>query len=324
MVGVGRRKNFKHATEHDATDMAIPGAFALRPKTGIACWCCPQPVTVPKHIHKALPSWQFSNPHLLRGYRCGYTALQSAISALPIVSPFHNESVNIWTHLLPGIYAIHLIVHTLRGNAVAELDGVEITMLWYYVSAGFMFLASAIYHTFNCVSEDLHTVLLRIDMLGIAVMIAGSYVPAIWMGFHCQPAWRIVWLLFSAAVLLAGIAVAFGFVPDRHKVAVLFVSGASGSLTLAHWCFVTPSFVLVTCAWRVLGMFAMYALGTVIFVKRWPEAYFQNLSLEFVGASHQIWHLCVLAAACAWWSNCEKLRDMWRAGLLDYCAVSSI
>ena len=51
---------------------------------------------------------------------------------------------------------------------------------------------------------------------------------------------------------------------------------------------------------RLLPRF--YGLGFLVYVTRWPECRFPG-QVDIVGASHQLWHVCVLGAAAVWYAD---------------------
>lgn len=59
-------------------------------------------------------------------------------------------------------------------------------------------------------------------------------------------------------------------------------------------------------------MFGFYGLGFAFYVTHWPEVRHPGL-VDAIGASHQMWHLCILAAALVWLSNIDDCLDDIRA-----------
>lgn len=282
-------------------DPSVPGAFAQQRR----CWC-PSPLG-----HPCVPRWQLDcKPFIQNGFRVAFTKRQCLYSVfLPILglAEWHNETINIWTHLVPGLVAAYLTWSQMQ----TLTDGTDVSMLLFYLASAFMFLASATYHTFNDLSPRATVLLLRVDLFGIATMISGSYVPAVFMGFHCLPTWRWIWLGLAACLLLLGALVAFDFVADDMKTSCLCLLVGVGVVPTMHWAFIMPYDELLM-LWRgVVGMFLMYSLGAVLFVSRWPERTFPGKTCVF-GCSHQWWHLFVLLAAGVWWWNCEVQRAHFR------------
>merc|ERR1712196_448488 len=57
--------------------------------------------------YNELSDWEKDNEFLIRGYRINYTNWSSLIKSTCI---FHNETINIWTHLIPALSFIALII----------------------------------------------------------------------------------------------------------------------------------------------------------------------------------------------------------------------
>jgi predicted membrane channel-forming protein YqfA (hemolysin III family) len=58
--------------------------------------------------------------------------------------------------------------------------------LYVYCAASCFFLSS-IYHLYGCVSENYHKSLLRVDLSGIAALVAGSYFIGAYYGSSSLP-----------------------------------------------------------------------------------------------------------------------------------------
>lgn len=299
MVSARRRRVPHQADCVKATDISKPGAFAVQ-----SC-LCPDP-----RDGAVVPQWQREcKPYIRNGFRVAFTNWQCFLSIFPVfgLSKFHNEVINIWTHLLPGVGALWLSLK----QVLNLTDGTDVAMLLFFAAASFMFLASATYHTFNDLSQHATRLLLKVDLFGISTMIAGSYVPAVYMGFACFPTWRCVWLTMAGLLLVLGALVAFDFVKDDHKTPCLCLLVGVGVIPAAHWAVIMPSdeFVML---WRgVVSMFLFYGSGAAIFVSRWPERVLPGKTC-MLGCSHQWWHVFVLLAAMVWWWNCETQRSHFR------------
>ena len=106
-----------------------------------------------------LPEWYAPSPHIRSGYRVGYDGCACAGS----VFEAHNETMNVWTHLVGGAYfcgefcrrAARVAAAAWRARrpfgAATVVD--ECTVVVFAAGACFMLLASAAYHTFHPVSE---------------------------------------------------------------------------------------------------------------------------------------------------------------------------
>lgn len=71
-------------------------------------------------------------------------------------------------------------------------------------------------------------------------------------------------------------------------------------------------------------MLGIYALGLVFYVSRFPERFAPVGLFDYLGASHQLWHVCVAVAMWVWFScNVDFFaRRMEFKG--EFCAVAAV
>lgn len=133
-----------------------------------------------KNVHKSVVSKCFHFDHIDYGYRQAATFEEAFMSLFEI----HNESMNIWSHLIGffcvvcgGIYyTIDMFVTS--NPAVLEVFAFES----YLVCAAVCLFFSSIYHWFGCLSESHHDNLLKFDLTGVALLVAGSFLPGAYYG----------------------------------------------------------------------------------------------------------------------------------------------
>ena len=168
------------------------------------------PNTVPAS-HPDTPDYA-KYKYIEQGYRVDYSLYQCFLSLFT----FHNESLNIWTHLLAliawialfALYAADYIQNItnqqasssqsavyvnemgLYGMNSTDTDFILLTM--YMFVGGCVYFFSVIYHTFGCLNEPCHDCLLKFDLMGICILLFGSYFPFFFYAFHC------FWMLYTA------------------------------------------------------------------------------------------------------------------------------
>jgi len=59
--------------------------------------------------HKEAPPFMFHNVHILEGYRINFNSYSKLVRSLFMI---HNETVNVWTHLIGMLIFVYLIFHT--------------------------------------------------------------------------------------------------------------------------------------------------------------------------------------------------------------------
>ncbi|XP_030468806.2 heptahelical transmembrane protein 1-like [Syzygium oleosum] len=295
-----------------------------------------------------LPEYMKDNEFILHHYRANWPLAEAALSLFR----WHNETVNVWTHLIgflvflgltvanfvdvPQVadllglfsrsnstsagnnisYSKELLLGTnslLNLNQITEED-LKIASLqpaatrWpFFVFLGgsmFCLLSSSICHLFSCHSHCLNIQLLRMDYVGITVMIITSFFPPIYYIFQCEPHWQLIYLsgitamgMFTVATLLAPSLSSGKFRAFR---AMLFLSmGFFGIVPAIHACIVNWSNPQrpITLAYE-LAMALSYITGTLFYVSRIPERLKPGW-FDLAGHSHQIFHVFVIMGALA-------------------------
>eukprot|EP00897_Mesotaenium_endlicherianum_P005331 jgi/Mesen1/4826/ME000243S03997 len=285
----------------------------------------------------AAPAYVRCNEYILRYYRADWSLKHTLLSLFDI----HNETVNIWTHLIGFIIFLWLTldialrewppfmyktemqtgarvasvappnndmpqVCNVQVDPAAEVLHKEVLPKWpffvFLFGAMFCLLSSTASHLLHCLSHTASLMLWKLDYLGIAVMVATSFVPPVYYGFLCQPMWHMVYLgstaLLTGCTIGASLSHKFGAPKYRWLRASVFTClGLSGVVPCVHkvmtmWGqpLVVPSTVLE------VSMGAIYAGGALVYVLRVPERWHPG-RFDIAGHSHQIMHVAVVLGA---------------------------
>jgi len=111
--------------------------------------------------------WYPINTFIKSSYRKPQSFINSAIS----IFEWHNETLNIHTHLWPGIVilTIYLSAHAedyyIKASVLAK-----ICISVGYLSQVFMFFSSAFAHTFYIIDKDWCRIIMKIDFVGIILV----------------------------------------------------------------------------------------------------------------------------------------------------------
>ena len=209
-------------------------------------------------------------------------------------------------------------------HATATPPEMDITLLemaasrwpFFVFLSGSMFclLSSSICHLFSCHSHHLNLFLLRIDYVGITVMIITSFFPPIYYIFHCDHRWQLIYLggitvmgIFTIVTMLSPAMSSgkyrafralifsslglFGIFPAIHAVVVNW-GNPQRNATLAY----------------ELAMAASYLTGAFIYVSRIPERWKPGW-FDLAGHSHQIFHVLVVMGALAHYAATLVILD---------------
>lgn len=237
-----------------------------------SCCGCP-PVRHVKHA----PAWQ-QLPHITKGYRVGFDSWRHVLASL---FTLHNETVNIWSHLVGAGYVLWCLFAHVDGRAVLhEIDAAEHrALLVFLLSALACLTLSSFYHWWGCGSQRLFELLLRADFVGIALLIWGSYLPGIHYAFYCFEEWQWTYQMVIVAVGVLGIVgAAFTDVncpkQSSFRTTTFALLVGFGLVPAAHWCFLVPVHVRGMFLDNLMAMFLSYGLGFTFWATRFPEVRF--------------------------------------------------
>jgi adiponectin receptor len=250
-----------------------------------------------------LHPWMRDNEYLQTNYR---RASNSYRLSLLSITRLHNETVNIWSHILGALAFIYSLYHLhtslqtiLLLSTWADLAAISI----YYLSVINCFLLSATYHLLSNHSNAVHTLGNKLDHLGIVLVIYGSTFPALYFEFYCQPTHRNTY--GAALTVCALLSCIFTLRPEfrtshaRRLRVLVYVSFALACfLPVIHglhiWSYaeLDQRMGLRNIVIMALCQFS----GGVIYATRIPERWSPR-TFDIWGASHQIMHILVLCGA---------------------------
>ena len=123
--------------------------------------------------------------HIKYGYRtCEHMTTGKCVRSLFMV---HNETFNVWTHLISGIYYLYQLYLIITASGMYK-EIKQRSNLWIQALAClaciFCMLSSSTYHLFNSLNKRLYYILLKVDLIGIGVNITGLALTLIYCGFH--------------------------------------------------------------------------------------------------------------------------------------------
>lgn len=279
------------------------------------CLCC----------YNDLPEFQKENEWIHNGYRKGWSVFAHLLS---VFYPFHNESVNIWTHLIGFVVCAivmfgvskdvprnpRMAFDLIRERATSfEIDKIfkhtnprallEPLCRWpvYSFLGGAMVClgGSAFAHSLNGISRQSNYALWRLDYIGIVALIACSFFPPIYYGFICHPIWRVFYLgtIISIAVSIILMMFHKKFHSERWRMLRVWLFTGMGLSGLVPWlhsfCLHYQTPLAMQAAIQMLMMAASYLGGVVFYAARVPERWLPG-KFDFAFNSHQIWHVAVL------------------------------
>lgn len=178
----------------------------------------------------------------------------------------------------------------------------------------FCLLSSSICHLFSCHSHHLNLFLLRIDYVGITVMIITSFFPPIYYIFQCDHRWQLVYLggitVMGMVTIVTMLSPSMSSGKYRAFRALIFSSlGLFGIIPAVHavivnWGNPQRNAILA----YELTMAVSYLTGAVFYVSRIPERWKPGW-FDLAGHSHQIFHVLVVMGAIAHYAATLVILD---------------
>lgn len=147
-----------------------------------------------------MPEWfqHENNQWILDGYR---PISGSARASFRSWRYLHNETVNIYSHLIPAVVFLlgeWFILQHLAGkySRITSTDYAAFSV--FILTATICYAFSAVYHTLMNHSSTVDHFCHRLDMLGIAIFIVGDIVLGVYIIFWCETTLRIIyWSMVS-------------------------------------------------------------------------------------------------------------------------------
>lgn len=171
----------------------------------------------------------------------GYRAPTGFWGTLFSLFSFHNETINVWSHLIGALYFLasffFLVYEILFGglSSSSKITNSTVTTTtspttlyqiftlnssgstlssssaqapaWpiaiFLASAAFCLLTSTTFHLFYPVNKEVFELLVRLDYVGIAALISGSCYPLFVYGFWCEPFFMALYLIFISTLCLS-------------------------------------------------------------------------------------------------------------------------
>lgn len=257
-------------------------------------------------------------------------------SWLSLLGEPHTETVNVLTHLLGAVVAISFFIYSYKHLAFPHLFGLHplrpadgtlflvypfphvaetypasiglgdaFAFASFFLAAFTCFGCSAAYHTSTSHSEKVSKAFNKLDYVGIVFLITGTYYPALYYAFYCQPVHRAAYIglvtAFGAATTFFLLTPSYATPEYRRTRTWLFIGlGVSGVVPVVQtllkhgWEYSNQAFGL---SWLLLGG-AFYIAGAVLYAERCPERFMPG-HFDIYGNSHQIFHVACLLAALA-------------------------
>ncbi|GIZ38490.1 hypothetical protein CKM354_000190700 [Cercospora kikuchii] len=259
--------------------------------------------------------WQQDNHYITSHYR---PASNSYSKSFHSILSLHNETINIWTHLLGSLFAIlssTFLYHSLKPRFQQATHQDVLVFACFFLGATVCLGMSATFHTISNHSAPVQKFGNRLDYMGIIFLIWGSFIPSIYYGFAREEALRrVYWSMITT--IGAGTFIVIMHPKFRSsewrpfRAAMFIMMGLSAIVPVLHGLKLYGLEQMqrqIGLSWLVLQG-VLYITGAVIYAARVPERWKPG-QFDLFGSSHQIFHVLVLLAAAAHLTGLLKAFD---------------
>lgn len=269
------------------------------------------------YFYHELDEWQKDNHYIKSGYVRETSSYRKCLNSLAYL---HNETVNIYSHLVPAILVVSFVI-LLLSNKIMLIESTSflerLNFIQFCLAAITCLSLSAMFHLFKSHSHVVCKFGNQCDYFGIVVMITSSLISIMMFAFRETVAWRNGFI--ALFVVLGGICTKVTFDskfstpayrPFRSLMFILFgLSGALPVIAAVKLFGVEDAIKRSNATWLVMEGI-LYILGAVLYAARFPERLTHVESedtygvaglFDHFGHSHQIFHFAVVIAAYCHW-----------------------
>ncbi len=214
----------------------------------------------------------------------------------------HNESINVWSHLIGIFYISHLFFYYYQ-----RLNFFENPHSWPFAvslcTASIMFICSAFAHLLHSKSKSIHMTCFLIDFIGVSLHGFGSGFLHI---YYSAPQWYYEQIQYHYVSILLILGIFACFLncfaqyyyhrpyPPMKRVCQFFPCGIL-------WVYATTPLFIRLYSSNIfsnpallchLGQLILFIIGGILFGLDIPQRFWPG-RLDFIGQGHHLFHLCI-------------------------------
>ncbi|KAI8092374.1 hemolysin-III related-domain-containing protein [Gilbertella persicaria] len=259
--------------------------------------------------------------------RTGYRFLGSAADCWYSLFYFHNETGNIWTHLLGFVALFSIGIYELFFSELMASIPLKdrLVFLVFFLAACKCLMCSTVWHTLSGINNlKVYKQVACLDYVGISVLICASIILCEYYGFYCDDAIRNTYISFTSTLAVIGVSMPFQEWFDKHerrwlRIAFFIALASSGVFVIAHLTVVRG--VQATFSWLtpVFKSILCYLAGVIVYGNQFPEKFWPG-KFDHLGHSHQFWHLFVCGGI--WFHYQAALEFAFQREVFGQCLLS--
>jgi adiponectin receptor len=255
------------------------------------------------------------NEHIHRGYRFSETKWACVKSAFTL----NNETCNIWSHGIGFILICSVAFYFYPTSALFKSHTLADKIIngVFFLCAAKCLACSTIWHTFSSISHQ--STMERfacVDYSGISMLVTASILTTEYTAFYWDPYSRFFYMALTSCLGAAGVVLPWRPIFNRadmrvYRVLFYVVLAASGFLPIAQLLWTRGLQWTVFFYMPITKSLLVYLTGATIYALQAPECFLPGW-FDFLGASHNIWHFCVLGGIFFhWWAMHDFFTMAW-------------
>ncbi|KAH7016044.1 hemolysin-III related-domain-containing protein [Microdochium trichocladiopsis] len=251
-----------------------------------------------------MPEWfqHDNNQWILHGYRPISGSFRASFRSWWYL---HNETVNIYSHLIPAVVFLlgeWYILQDLAGKYSRVTSTDFVAFSFFMLTATICYAFSALYHTLMNHSYTVDHLYHRLDMLGIGIFIVGDIILGVYIIFWCETTLRnIYWSMigvFGALTIITSIHPKLQSHKYRSMRTLAFVATAVSVVApLTHGLDIVGLDLMNKkgFTYTLVAKIGCLLSGTALYAMRFPESWWPG-GFDMC-SSHSFMHILVVCAA---------------------------
>eukprot|EP01084_Bolivina_argentea_P169374 293631_1 len=262
-----------------------------------------------EEYQSAVPCYAYRD-HIRSGYLNVEHIENMSHSCLITLLSIHNETINIYTHLIPCILILVLSIfdNTKMNNIYIELAN----DLFALVCAG-GFFCSVWYHMGCCRKPSHWDYYFYWDLIGIFIVISTCTLYGTYIGYYCDPLYKYIFCTIDIIFIVFCFFPMIALFPDlvSWKIKKWTMTGfvAIQLIPLFWWIYLQQLYRmdLLYSFWKIpIWFFSSYWVAFLFWHFRFPECIAPG-RFDFFLHSHQIWHIFTAIPPFLWWFGMQDL-----------------
>jgi adiponectin receptor len=241
------------------------------------------------------------HPFIMHGYRIRHNFMECLVSIFRI----HNETFNIWSHLISFFLFIALMVIVTIYDPYTDTSNKTMIII-YMIAAANCFICSSIYHTYNCYSHSVGNSVFKIDLFGIIMSLAAATLASQHFMFHDFLTIRRTYtgiyislciLIFAFMNIPIFMHEKLDWVRQLLLLSLFFIS----FMSCVHWACIADISEIEELTIYIYSGWGFMFFGFFFYFSKFPECQYQNYYVDIYFQSHTLWHVCVTACSVSYY-----------------------